>query len=59
MCAQYHDTWLKYNDTETLMLDGNIDFENDDKIVDEWIDQIIVLHHHQESRECSLCLDQP
>lgn len=45
-CGEYHDVWLK-NKKNVLILDGNLEFENNSEILDEWIEKIKIFCHSE------------
>ncbi len=38
-CDEYHNIWLDNRDN-VLILDGNLEFENDDELVKNWMEKI-------------------
>jgi deoxyadenosine/deoxycytidine kinase len=49
MCGKYHDDWFSHSGKEQIVFNGNCDFENDESIVNMWINKII--QHYQRAEE--------
>ena len=50
-CHQYHEEWLK-KEENVLLLNGNVDFETDDKQMKEINEQIGIFVHQKYIRSC-------